>query len=845
MSAQDRASYLAQETQGNDELLEETQLLIEDEQATRGLTYEDETMPMGPATGRPQARGPQFADEFLAGKKQIGNYKLLRSIGQGGMGMVYSACLVTEDFQRQVALKLVKPSLASSQILRRFRMERQLLASLDHPNIARLLDAGTSDEGAPYLVMEYVEGLPIDRYCEAQKLSITGRLKLFATVCDAVQYAHQNLIIHRDIKPSNILVSSEGVPKLLDFGIAKLIRPEDSEEEELKLTATDARPMSPHYASPEQARGDAITTSSDIYSLGVLLYELLTGSLPYDFKVRTPAGIEKTICETQPVPPSQVEIKGTRPEPAEKLRKRLRGDLDMILLMAMRKEPQRRYSSVHQFAEDIRRQIEGLPVIAQSDTFGYRLSKFVNRHKAGVAAAIVAVIALVSSTIVSVHFARQANREKIIAQQRFQDTRELARFFITDFDSKIRAGQTAARRELVSKGLDYLKRLSIEAAGDVELQREVISGYITMGDVQGNPFGPNLGDNDGARRSYGEALRLADLYINRTASTPDLQRDRALAKVKLADLDAVGGNRRESLRAYREALGALKGKELAGVLNKLGYAGRELGDYKAALEDYGKSADLLRGLLRAAPKDIEIRTLLAQATLGIGETFARINQVDSALASFDSAIKIYEDLLSADTASNTIRRALSSAYTLTGDTLTASKRHTEAEQRFRESLKVVETLNRNDPENVQYRLDRVTVLGRLVEALTAQPAKLAEARTVTAQFLSSVKPMVERPEAGSYEMQYYTWILLTTPFAELKQPQKALEYALRLQERSGANDPSAIDLVARAYFGTGDFKRAIETEEKALSLLPKDFLDSAVRREFDANLRQFKKAAGR
>jgi serine/threonine protein kinase/tetratricopeptide (TPR) repeat protein len=844
MSAQDRASYLAQETQGNTELLEETQLLIEDEQATRGLTEEDETMPMGPTGGRAQARGPQFADEFLAGKKQIGNYKLLRSIGQGGMGMVYSACLVTEDFQRQVALKLVKPSLASSQILRRFRMERQLLASLDHPNIARLLDAGTSEEGAPYLVMEYVEGLPIDRYCEAQKLSITDRLKLFATVCDAVQYAHQNLIIHRDLKPSNILVSSEGTPKLLDFGIAKLIRPEDSDEEELKLTATDARPMSPHYASPEQASGGAITTSSDIYSLGVLLYELLTGNLPYDFKVRTPAGIEKTICETEPVPPSQVEIKGTRPEPADKLRKRLHGDLDMILLMAMRKEPQRRYSSVHQFAEDIRRQIDGLPVIAQSDTFGYRLSKFVNRHKAGVAAAIVAVIALISSTVVSVHFARQANREKIIAQQRFQDTRDLARFFITDFDSKIRAGQTAARRELVSKGLDYLKRLSVEAAGDVELQREVISGYITMGDVQGNPFGPNLGDNEGARRSYGEALRLADVYISRTASTPDLQRDRALAKVKLADLDAVGGNRRQSLRAYREALSALKGKELAGVLNKLGYAGRELGDYKAALDDYGKSADLLRDLLSSAPKDNDVRTLLAQASLGIGETFARINQVDSALASFDSAIKIYEDLLRADTASNTIRRALSSAYTLTGDTLTASKRHTEAEQRFRESLKIVEILTRNDPDNVQYRLDRVTVLGRLVEALTSQPAKRAEARAVTAQFLSSVRPMVERPEAGSYEMQYYTWILLTTPFGDLKQPKQALDYALRLQERSGANDPSAIDLVARAYFGMGDFKRAVETEEKALSLLPKDFLDSAVRREFEANLRQFKKAAG-
>ncbi|MDX2181379.1 MAG: protein kinase [Bryobacteraceae bacterium] len=839
LTAEIRDDFLLRETQGDEELLEETKLLIEDEEATRlltqatqALTDDDETREMGPASPRTK----RFDEDFLASRKQIGSYKLLRRIGQGGMGMVYAACLVAEDFQKQVALKLVKPSLASSQILRRFRMERQLLAALDHPNIARLLDAGTSEEGAPYLVMEYVEGLPLDRYCETKSLSISERLKLFLTICDAVQYAHQNLIIHRDIKPSNILVTADGVPKLLDFGIAKLIRPEDEPEaEELKLTATDARPMSPHYASPEQARGEPITTASDIYSLGVLLYELLTGRLPYEFKVRSPAAIEKTICETVPSPPSEVDFKGMG-EARDKLRKRLRGDLDMILLMALRKEPQRRYSSVAHFAQDIRAFLDGRPVVAQSDTVGYRVGKFVRRHTAGVAAASLAILALIASTVVSVYFARVANREKIVAQQRFQDTRELARFFVTDFDSKIQAGQTAARRELVAKGLDYLKRLSTEAAGDRELAREVLTGYRKMGDVQGNPFSPNLGDREGARRSYSEALRLAEDYAKR-GKTADFAWDIAMAKVKLADLSVAGGNYREALKIYREALPAFEGRERAEVLNKLGFADLESGDYRQALARYGEAADLVRAL-----NDEESRAIHAQAALFTGQTLSRIGETAEALRNLNEAVKLYESLLTKDRGNTVRRRALFTAYLFTGDILNAGQRLGEAEPQYRSALAVAEGLANLDPDNIQYRRDKISALQRLGDLLAATPAKRAEARAIMAQNLDYLRPIVERPDCGTPELQNYLWTLLTTPFADLKRPQEALGYALKLLERTGTGEPSILDTVARAQFDVGNIEEAIRLESKAISLLPSDFRDSALRREFETNLKRFQAA---
>jgi serine/threonine protein kinase/tetratricopeptide (TPR) repeat protein len=367
----------------------------------------------------------------------VGRYRIIREIGRGGMGAVFLAERSDGEFQQRLALKIVRRSFADSDLARRFRQERQILASLNHANIARLLDGGVSEEGEPFLAMEYVDGVRIDEYCDANSLSTEERLNLFRQVCQGVSYAHQNLVVHRDIKPSNILVTEEGVPKLLDFGIAKLINPEA--EAGAAETITGLRAMTPDYASPEQVRGLSVTTATDVYSLGVLLYELLTGHRPHRLKNRRTDEIVRAICEEEPERPStsvsRVEevtgadgtlarlspetISERRGRTPEQLRRTLRGDLDNLVLMAMRKEPQRRYASVAQLAEDVSSYLEGRPVLAHKDTFSYRAAKFVRRHKAGAVAVVLIALALVGGVVATVWQARRATAQaRIAAEQR-------------------------------------------------------------------------------------------------------------------------------------------------------------------------------------------------------------------------------------------------------------------------------------------------------------------------------------------------------------------------------------------------------------------------------------------
>ncbi len=354
---------------------------------------------------------PESETEPLAGLR-LGAYKVIREIGRGGMGTVYLAARADEEFRKQVAVKLVTAGFDHESIIRRFRNERQILAGLDHPNIARLLDGGTTESGAPYFVMEYVQGQTIREYCDTHRLTTLERLKLFRTVCSAVHFAHQNQIVHRDIKPANILVTADGTAKLLDFGVAKLLSPIAQAGE---VTETISRALTPEYASPEQARGETITTASDVYSLGVLLYELLTGHRPYSVAGRSLIEIIEAICEQEPTKPSMVigrtvtspgasgntgvitpeAVSKARGSEPHRLRRELEGDLDNIVLKALRKEPQRRYASVEQFSEDIQRYFEHLPVIARQDTLSYRTSKFIARQKAGVSAATLVVNVLV------------------------------------------------------------------------------------------------------------------------------------------------------------------------------------------------------------------------------------------------------------------------------------------------------------------------------------------------------------------------------------------------------------------------------------------------------------------
>lgn len=374
---------------------------------------------------------PEVLPEPMVANRRIGPYQMLREIGRGGMGVVWLATRADDAYQKQVAIKLVWPGPESGEVLRRFRQERQILAKLEHPNIARLLDGGTTEEGWPYVVMEYVEGLPITKYCAAHQLGLRERLELFRTVCAAVQHAHQNLVVHRDLKPGNILVTEDGTVKLLDFGIAKLLTPEVSASD-FAATRTGLHLMTPEYASPEQVRGEAITTASDVYSLGIVLYELLTGQRPYQFTNHSLVELERVICEQEPTAPSRSQKSeggrrnddGGRRGAEEKAdsgflprssflipTSALQGDLDNIILLALRKEARERYGSVEQLSEDVRRYLMGEAVLAGEPTWGYRLGKFVRRNRVGVVTATLLLITLLGGIVTTSWQARIAQRQ--------------------------------------------------------------------------------------------------------------------------------------------------------------------------------------------------------------------------------------------------------------------------------------------------------------------------------------------------------------------------------------------------------------------------------------------------
>ena len=400
----ERSSFIEGRSRGDETVVQEVNALLQSDEEAQAFIEE-------PAVDISRL----LADETeLAGKK-IGPYLIEAEVGRGGMGAVYKAIRSDEHFEKRVAIKLIKRGFDTDDIIKRFRHERQILAALDHPNITRLLDGGATEDGLPYLVMDFVEGLPLSKYCQKTHLPLKDRLRLFLDVCSAVTYAHQNLIVHRDIKPSNILVTEAGVPKLLDFGIAKLIAPNNVGHTHGK-SATQM--MTPEYASPEQILGQPVTTAADIYSLGVVLYELLTGRRPYKLKSNNPLELTKIITDSSPPRPSLIVTLGGRRDLSRNIvSSELRGDLDNIILMAIRKEPNRRYSSVEQFAADVERHLNGMPVIARQDTLGYRATKFIQRNTAAVAGGAGLLIALTAGLAATRRQARIAQRQRDKAER--------------------------------------------------------------------------------------------------------------------------------------------------------------------------------------------------------------------------------------------------------------------------------------------------------------------------------------------------------------------------------------------------------------------------------------------
>jgi serine/threonine protein kinase len=620
--------------------------------------------------------------------RRFGPYQVVELIGVGGMGEVYRAVRADDQYRKQVALKLVRPGQDSSFVINRFKNERQILASLDHPNIARLLDGGTAEEGVPYFVMELIEGKTIDRYCDDQKLATADRLKLFLQVCSAVQLAHQRLIVHRDLKPGNILVTADGVPRLLDFGIAKLLDPgEGTTGSEPTQTMTQFRAFTPGYASPEQIKGESITTASDVYSLGVVLYELLTGCSPYGSTNRTLHEIARAVCESEPEKPSAaIRRRSTSPprKPTlvagegdpDKISRRLKGDLDNILLMALRKEPLRRYSSVEQFAQDIRRHLENLPVTARQDTAGYRASKFIARHKTAVAATAVFAILLLAALLVTIreaHIARQqaeiAREQRARAERRFTDVRKLANSLIFEVHDSIKdlPGSTVTRKLLVDRALQYLDSLSREASDNPDLQRELAAAYERVGDVQGNPRYANLGDTAGAIASYRKALRIRLALADDDRGSSDDRVALTAMYVKLGFGLGATNDFPAALevlhRAYpvAERLAAEKKdnpqaqEAFALACFAMAECMADMGNLASSLEYYRKSAAIREGIVGGLPAfRVQVQTNLAGVYDYMSEAVYMQGDLDSALSLMSKARDIMARLLGSDPQNATV-----------------------------------------------------------------------------------------------------------------------------------------------------------------------------------------------
>lgn len=525
---------------------------------------------------------------LLMAERKLGPYRIVREIGHGGMGVVYLAARADEAFEKLVAIKVLPRGLEGEDIIRRFRSERQILASLDHPNIARLLDGGSTEDGLPYLVMEYIEGERIDEYCDTRKLNVSDRLKLFQAVSNAVSYAHRNLVVHRDIKPSNVLVTKEGVPHLLDFGIAKLLTPGAAATE---LT-TALHLLTPEYASPEQVRGEPVTTATDVYSLGVLLYQLLTGRSPYRLEATTKSALERAICEQEPEKPSVAVVKSDeKPQGSvDKLSRRLAGDLDNIVLMALRKEPQRRYASVDQLSDDISRHLNYLPVIARPDTRGYRLSKFVRRNRTAVIASAVVFATLVgglAATLWQAHLARQQRDRARVEQAKA----ERIKSFLLDmlaYSSPEYGSPNAAKSQdaKVSEVLDQAaRRAETELAGQPEVLAEVES---TIGGIYGAQ-GRNQEAEPILRASLEKTIALHGRKSHEATSVSNQLANVLLQEGKQAEADAI----------FREDIDIERDLEKRGQGDPAALA-QMLAGYGAMLDQRNdrRSEDYLREALR-------------------------------------------------------------------------------------------------------------------------------------------------------------------------------------------------------------------------------------------------------
>ena len=573
-----------------------------------------------------------FRDPLIG--TQIGSYLVEGEAGFGGMGVVYSGKRNDKEYEQKVAIKILRNGITSDYLLKRFQIERQTLANLQHHNIARLLDGGRTEDGLPYLVMEYIDGMPITEYCDKNKLSIDEKLRLYIEVCNAVQYAHQNLVVHRDLKPGNILVTYEGVPKLLDFGIAKLLD-EDLTDQSEGLTHTGMWHLTPDYASPEQIKGEKVTTTADIYSLGVLLYQILTGIQPYKITNNSPASISNFITAEKIIKPSE-KLLGTEPALEndkifiEKTSRHLKGDLDNIVLKAMHKDPSRRYASVEQFSEDITRHLTGLPVLAQKDTTAYRLSKFIQRHRAGFVSSILFIFFLIASLVAIIWQANVAAKERDNAQAEAAISENVNNFLQEMLSS---ADPTEAGRD--AKVYDVLKKASEDIsnnfAGHPEIEaavRKTIGKTLT-----------NLGEYDEAKPHLFRSLELnKQVYGIHNYHTAESMHEIALYYDWIGNFAASDSFYSASIKIFRENPGSPP-RAIASCLNDYGTLKQEQEKYDESLVLLNEAYDIFLKNFGNDDRDV------ASVANNLGLTYESLNKLSQAekfyKRSLDTYLKLY------------------------------------------------------------------------------------------------------------------------------------------------------------------------------------------------------------
>ncbi|HTR38382.1 MAG TPA: protein kinase [Bryobacteraceae bacterium] len=665
----------------------------------------------------------------------IGAYRIVSLLGRGGMGAVYLAERADRLFEQRAAIKVIQPTGPAGFLLERFEQERRILANLNHPNIATLFDGGQCPDGSPYLVMEYVNGTTIDAFCDRPGVSTEDRLRLFLKVCAATQYAHQSLIVHRDLKPANILVNAEGEPKLLDFGIAKVLDPAGIES-----ARTSTRVMTPEYASPEQVRGDPITTSTDIYSLGAVLARILTGKPARDLAGMSALEAARAIAGAAPV-----SFDG------------LPRDLNAILQKALHREPSRRYRSVEEFSGDITRFLEGRPVLAVPDSWGYRAGKFLRRNWIAAGATAAVFVALAAGISIALWQARRA-------EQRFGEVRQLANTFLFDFEGSIHnvSGATKGRLLVVKTAEQYLSRLSREAGGDRKLIRELADSYKKLGDVEGAAVEGNVGQIPAALESYRKGLALRDSIGDETASDPKVRLNYLLNLSALGQLEWVSGDLETatrlstrsvelserlmmlsprdpdllaaaavayadlgSIQRYRENYkdGTVSGRRSLELLMKayeldpsnparltglatgyrqLGYMDLDGGQMAAAMEEFSKGTQLLERSLATDPKSVAARRMLMKLVSDTGNAVQQVRRrehgkVADALPYLERAYGIGNELVNEDPANDLLQHDLAGTCQLYGSTLETIGRAREALPLFERGIAIFTRLLNNSP----------------------------------------------------------------------------------------------------------------------------------------------------